>query len=84
MNADDQGGAGGWPAVSVVVATRNRPELLLRAVTSILGQSYPGDLECLVVFDQSQPTPGSSRRIQDLRIAQDLVADDPVQSFFRD
>jgi glycosyltransferase involved in cell wall biosynthesis len=57
MNADEQGGTGGWPAVSVVVATRHRPELLLRAVTSILGQSYPGELECLVVFDQSQPEP---------------------------
>jgi len=57
MNADEQGSAGGWPAVSVVVATRHRPELLLRAVTSILGQSYPGELECLVVFDQSQPAP---------------------------
>jgi glycosyltransferase involved in cell wall biosynthesis len=57
MNADEQRGTGGWPAVSVVVATRHRPELLLRAVTSILGQSYPGELECLVVFDQSQPEP---------------------------
>ena len=57
MNADEQEGAGGWPAISVVVATRHRPELLLSAVTSILGQSYPGELECLVVFDQSQPEP---------------------------
>jgi hypothetical protein len=57
LNADKQEDAGGWPAVSVVVATRHRPELLLRAVTSILGQSYPGELECLVVFDQSQPEP---------------------------
>jgi len=57
LNADKQEDAGGWPAVSVVVATRHRPELLLRAVTSILGQSYLGELECLVVFDQSQPEP---------------------------
>jgi glycosyltransferase involved in cell wall biosynthesis len=53
--ADKQGGS--WPAVSVVVPTRHRPELLLRAVTSILGQTYPGELECLVIFDQSEPTP---------------------------
>jgi hypothetical protein len=26
----------------------------------------------------------SSRRIQDLRVAQDLIADDPVQAFLRD
>jgi glycosyltransferase involved in cell wall biosynthesis len=46
-----------WPEVSVVIATRQRPELLLKAVTSVLGQSYPGELECLVVFDQSEPVP---------------------------
>jgi glycosyltransferase involved in cell wall biosynthesis len=44
-----------WPAISVVVATRNRPELLLAAVRSILGQDYPGEIECMVVFDQSEP-----------------------------
>ncbi len=42
-----------WPTVSVVVPTRYRPELLRRAVTSILDQRYPGRIECLVVFDQS-------------------------------
>ncbi|HKQ02174.1 MAG TPA: glycosyltransferase, partial [Actinomycetes bacterium] len=41
------------PAVSVVVPTRDRPELLRRAVTAILSQTYPGPVECLVVFDQS-------------------------------
>jgi glycosyltransferase involved in cell wall biosynthesis len=44
-----------WPKVSAVVATRNRPALLREAVISILGQSYQGELECLVVFDQSEP-----------------------------
>jgi glycosyltransferase involved in cell wall biosynthesis len=43
------------PRVSVVVATRHRPELLKRAVSSILGQSYPGVIDCIVVFDQSEP-----------------------------
>jgi Glycosyl transferase family 2/Sulfotransferase family len=47
--------AGSWPSVSVVVATRDRPELLERAVRSILGQDYPGDVECVLVFDQSEP-----------------------------
>jgi glycosyltransferase involved in cell wall biosynthesis len=46
-----------WPSVSVIVATRDRPALLERAVTSILRQSYPGELECVVVFDQSTPVP---------------------------
>jgi len=55
VTVNKQGGS--WPAVSVVVPTRHRPELLRHAVTSILGQSYPGELECLVVFDQSEPAP---------------------------
>ena len=41
MNANEQAGAGAWPEVSVVVATRHRPELLLRAVTSILASLTP-------------------------------------------
>jgi glycosyltransferase involved in cell wall biosynthesis len=45
---------GGWPSVSVIVATRDRPELLRRALTSIIGQRYEGSLECVVVFDQSE------------------------------
>jgi glycosyltransferase involved in cell wall biosynthesis len=44
-----------WPSVSAIVATRDRPALLERAVRSIVGQSYPGELECVVVFDQSAP-----------------------------
>lgn len=47
----------GWPSVTVVVPTRDRPEMLHRAVRSILGQSFPGDIECVVVFDQSPPAP---------------------------
>jgi glycosyltransferase involved in cell wall biosynthesis len=43
------------PLVSVVVPTRDRPELLRRAVAAILGQTYEGPVECVVVFDQSDP-----------------------------
>jgi glycosyltransferase involved in cell wall biosynthesis len=43
------------PPVSVVVPTRDRPEPLRRAVAAILGQTYKGPVECLVVFDQSEP-----------------------------
>lgn len=46
---------GQWPPVSVVIPTRDRPELLHRAVRRVLDQDYPGELECLVVFDQSEP-----------------------------
>src|SRR5439155_1372151 len=44
-----------WPSVSVVVPTHNRPQLLKSTVQSILGQRYPGRVECLVVFDQEEP-----------------------------
>ena len=44
-----------WPSVSAVIPTRDRPELLARAVRSVLGQRYPGPLECVVVFDQQAP-----------------------------
>ncbi|MEV4702327.1 glycosyltransferase family A protein [Actinoplanes sp. NPDC049316] len=40
-----------FPDVTVVVATRDRPGLLERAVTSILNQDYPGSVECIVVYD---------------------------------
>ncbi|MBT0770546.1 glycosyltransferase family 2 protein [Kineosporia sp. J2-2] len=39
--------------VSVVVPTRDRPELLARAVRAVLAQQYAGAIECIVVFDQS-------------------------------
>jgi glycosyltransferase involved in cell wall biosynthesis len=41
--------------VIVIVPTRDRPVMLARAVQSIIGQSYPGDIECVIVFDQSDP-----------------------------
>src|SRR5450755_1561827 len=46
-----------WPSVSVIVPTRDRPVMLDRAVRSIAGQSYPGEIECVIVFDQSDPAP---------------------------
>jgi glycosyltransferase involved in cell wall biosynthesis len=41
--------------VTVIVPTRDRPVMLARAVRSIIGQSYPGEIECVIVFDQSDP-----------------------------
>ena len=46
---------GDLPDVTVVIATRDRPELLQRALDGIIGSEYEGDIECLVVFDQSAP-----------------------------
>lgn len=49
---DDQ-----WPSVSVVVATRDRKELLRKTLTAIHHQDYPGVVETLVVHDQSELDP---------------------------
>ena len=46
-----------WPSVSVVVPTRDRPQLLRRALSTILSQQYPGHVECLIVFDGTSPEP---------------------------
>ena len=46
------------PAVSVVIATRDRPELLRKAVRGAVEQDYPGQVEVLAVFDQAEPAPG--------------------------
>jgi glycosyltransferase involved in cell wall biosynthesis len=43
------------PSLSVVVATRDRPQLLRRAVASIMAQRYDGPIEVIAVFDQSEP-----------------------------
>ncbi len=43
------------PAVSVIIATRDRPELLAAAMAAVLGQDYAGSIECVLVFDQSEP-----------------------------
>ena len=44
-----------WPLVSAVIPTMNRPQLLRRAVQSVIDQDYPGLIECLVVYDGTEP-----------------------------
>jgi glycosyltransferase involved in cell wall biosynthesis len=44
-----------WPGVAVVIPTRNRPQLLRRALRSVLAQDYPGPLRVIIVFDQAEP-----------------------------
>ena len=43
------------PAVTAVVPTHRRPDLMRRAVQSILDQDYPGLIEIVVVFDACAP-----------------------------
>lgn len=45
-------GVGGWPLVSVVLPTRGRPELVREAIAAVVGQDYPGEVECIVVHDR--------------------------------
>lgn len=43
------------PSVGVVIPTRNRPELLRRAIEAVRKQDYPGQLRIIVVYDQDEP-----------------------------
>lgn len=43
------------PGVNVMVATRDRPELLRRTLSSIAAQDYEGLIETIVIFDRSEP-----------------------------
>jgi len=45
----------GWPAVTAIIPTHHRPDLLPRAVRSVLEQRYSGPIECLLVFDGEEP-----------------------------
>jgi len=45
----------GWPLVSVIMPTRNRPELVRESIAAVVAQTYPGPIECLVVHDQEPP-----------------------------
>ena len=44
-----------WPDVSVVIATRDRPELMRAALDSVRAQDYPGDVRTVLVYDQAEP-----------------------------
>lgn len=42
------------PRVSVVIATRNRPDMLRAAIAAVTSQTYAGPIECLIVFDRTE------------------------------
>lgn len=57
-----------WPSVTVIVPTRNRPELVRASIAAVVGQDYPGQIECIVVHDQEPPDEeltrlGTARRV---------------------
>ena len=43
------------PALTVVVPTRGRPELVRAAVQGVVAQRYDGPIHCIVVHDQEAP-----------------------------
>lgn len=45
------------PPVTVVIPTRDRPELMRAAAQSVVAQDYPGDIELIVVFDAGEVAP---------------------------
>jgi hypothetical protein len=46
-----------WPDVSVIITTRGRPELVRQTIAAVVAQTYPGDIDCIVVHDQEAPEP---------------------------
>lgn len=44
-----------WPVVSVVLPTHGRPELVRESLRSVVSQTYPGAIECIVVHDAEEP-----------------------------
>lgn len=62
------------PSVSVVIATRDRPALLAKAIAAVHAQDYAGPVECVVVFDQNEPDTALAR--QDPRRPVVVVAND--------
>lgn len=62
------------PLVSVIIATRNRPQLLRRAIQSVADQTYP-KIE-IVVVDENDPN-GEARR-QTARTIMNLSSSRPI------
>jgi glycosyltransferase involved in cell wall biosynthesis len=44
-----------WPAVAVIMPTRGRPDLVRESISAVVSQTYPGEIECIVVHDQEPP-----------------------------
>jgi glycosyltransferase involved in cell wall biosynthesis len=44
-----------WPSVGVVIPTRNRPELVRKAIAAVREQKYAGEVKIVVVYDQTEP-----------------------------
>jgi glycosyltransferase involved in cell wall biosynthesis len=59
-------------SVTVIIATRNRPDMVREAIAAVWAQDHPGSIEVVVVFDQSEPdasmaADGTNRRTRVIR-----------------
>lgn len=52
------------PDVDVVVATRERPELLRSCIRAIFDSDYAGAIRVIVVYDQSEPDEGLATEVE--------------------
>ncbi len=53
--AASSGAGADLPSIGVVIPTRNRPELMRRALDAVLAQDYAGKLRAIVVYDGTAP-----------------------------
>ena len=44
-----------WPPVTVIMPTRERPELVRESIASVVGQDYPGEIDVIIVHDREEP-----------------------------
>lgn len=51
-----------WPGVVAVIPARNEHDVVDRAVASLIGQDYPGDLAVVLVDDRSDDGTGEAAR----------------------
>jgi hopene-associated glycosyltransferase HpnB len=51
-----------WPSVTAIVPARNEADVVVRAIGSLLAQTYPGDLRILLVDDNSTDGTGAIAR----------------------
>ncbi len=56
------------PSITTIVATRDRPELLRETLAAIDAQEYDGDIETIVIFDQTDPDLGLEVRDGNRRV----------------
>jgi glycosyltransferase involved in cell wall biosynthesis len=52
------------PSVSVIIATRDRPQLLRRTLEAVLSQDYDGMVDVVLVFDQCPTDPSLASAVE--------------------